>query len=197
MRSLRTSPRRASARSSFAGACATGAFRASATGARRSPSFIARSAAPCRCRRKTCRSCCRKITCRTAAAIRCSKDERFLATHVPDVRRPRAARDGHDGHVRRFVLVLHALLLPGREHHGRRACRPLDADGPVHRRHRARGAAPAVRALLDEGDARPRPREVRRAVHAPVHAGHAARGVLLSGGRGRPQALVLSGRRSM
>ena len=44
------------------------------------------------------------------------------------------------------------------------AQRLLDADGPVHRRHRARGPAPAVRALLDQGDARPRPGEVRRAV---------------------------------
>ena len=34
--------------------------------------------------------------------------------------------------------------------------RLLDADGPVHRRHRARHPAPAVRALLDQGDARPR-----------------------------------------
>ncbi len=69
--------------------------------------------------------------------------------------------------------------------------RLLDADGPVHRRHRARGAAPAVRALLDQGDARPRPGQVRRAVHAPVHAGHADARLLLPRRRGRPQALVL------
>jgi hypothetical protein len=37
---------------------------------------------------------------------------------------------------------------------GRCAQRLLDADGPVHRRHRACGAAPVVRALLDQGDAR-------------------------------------------
>ncbi len=110
------------------------------------------------------------------------KDERFLATKCPTCAGPARRETGHDGHVRRFVLVLHALLLPGRDQHGRQARRSLDADGSVHRRHRARSAAPAVRALLDEGDARPRPREVRRAVHAPVHAGHAARGVLLSGG---------------
>jgi leucyl-tRNA synthetase len=64
---------------------------------------------------------------------------------------------------------------PGqRRGHGRRAQRLLDADGPVHRRHRARRAAPAVRALLDQGHARPGPGEVQRALHAPVHAGHAA-----------------------
>ena len=77
---------------------------------------------------------------------------------------------------------------------GRRPQRLLDADGPVHRRHRARGAAPAVRALLDQGDARPRPREVRRAVQAPVHAGHADPRLLLPRGRGRQEALVLPGR---
>ena len=33
--------------------------------------------------------------------------------------------------------------------------RLLDADGPVHRRHRARDPAPALRALLDQGHARP------------------------------------------
>ena len=42
------------------------------------------------------------------------------------------------------------------ERDGRRRQRLLDADGPVHRRHRARDPAPAVRALLDQGDARPR-----------------------------------------
>ena len=56
---------------------------------------------------------------------------------------------------------------------GRRAQRPVDADGPVHRRHRARDPAPAVRALLDPRDARPEAGHVRRAVHASLHAGHA------------------------
>jgi leucyl-tRNA synthetase len=55
----------------------------------------------------------------------------------------------------------------------------LDADGPVHRRHRARDPAPPLRALLDQGDARHRARQVRRAVHAPPHAGHAAQPHLL------------------
>ena len=35
--------------------------------------------------------------------------------HVPEVRQAGAARNRHDGHVRRFVVVLHALLLPGRD----------------------------------------------------------------------------------
>ena len=35
--------------------------------------------------------------------------EDWVNTDVPDLRRPRAPRDGHDGHVRRLVLVLPAL----------------------------------------------------------------------------------------
>ena len=50
-------------------------------------------------------------------------------------------------------------------HDGGRARRLLAAGRPVHRRHRARDPAPALLALLDQGDARPRARRVRRAVH--------------------------------
>ena len=75
---------------------------------------------------------------------------------LPDLRPAGAARDRHDGHLRRLVVVLHALLRSaGRPGDGRRRHAVLDADGPVHRRHRARHPAPAVRALLDQGDARP------------------------------------------
>ena len=34
---------------------------------------------------------------------------------LPAVRQARAPRDRHDGHVRRLVVVLHALLLAGRD----------------------------------------------------------------------------------
>jgi leucyl-tRNA synthetase len=75
---------------------------------------------------------------------------------LPLLRPTRAARDRHHGHLRGLVLVLHALLRPDQPgRHGRRRRRLLDADGPVHRRHRARHPAPAVRALLDQGHARP------------------------------------------
>ena len=85
----------------------------------------------------------------------------FVRTHVSALRRAGAARDRHHRHVRRVVVVLPAL-------HARRARRraPFDPDassttgsaarGPVHRRHRARRPAPAVRALLHQGAARPR-----------------------------------------
>ena len=51
-------------------ACATGASRASATGAARSRSSIARNAASCRCRRRTCRCSCRRTSPSTSPAIR-------------------------------------------------------------------------------------------------------------------------------
>ena len=68
------------------------------------------------------------------------------------------ARDRHDGHVRRLVLVLPALHRPAQR---RGAVRPrhgrlLAAGQPVHRRDRARDPAPDVRALLHEGAERPR-----------------------------------------
>ena len=98
----------------------------------------------------------------------------FVNVQVSEVRRPSSARDRHDGHVRRFVLVLLPLL--------RRAQRPgavrsredrlLVPDRPVHRRRRARHPAPDLFALLDEGDARHRPDPQRRAGEAAVHAGH-------------------------
>ncbi len=48
-----------------------------------------------------------------AARPLAARGRRGLGEHrVPEVRRPRAARDRHDGHVRRLVLVLHALRRP-------------------------------------------------------------------------------------
>ena len=84
------------------------------------------------------------------------------------------ARDRHDGHVRRLVVVLRALhrsVERERADHARGG-RPHAAGRPVHRRHRARDPAPALFALLHprhEGD---RPRRPRRAVRRPVHPGH-------------------------
>ncbi len=76
---------------------------------------------------------------------------------VPRVRQAGAARDRHDGYLRRLVLVLHALYLARqRRRHGGEARNdywmPMDQyiGGIEHAR-----AAPAVRALLDQGHARP------------------------------------------
>ena len=99
----------------------------------------------------------------------------FVNVNVSEVRRRGAARDRHDGHVRRFVLVLLPLLRRAQ----RPGCRSIPQkiaywfpDRPVHRRRRARHPAPDLLALLHEGDARPRPDHERRAGAAPVHAGH-------------------------
>ena len=102
----------------------------------------------------------------------------FVDADLPEVRRQGPARDGHDGHVRRLVLVLLPLPLAAQE---RRADRPrgralLVPDRPLRRRHRARDPAPRLLALLDEGDARPRPGDARRAGDAALPAGHGPQG---------------------
>ena len=104
------------------------------------------------------------------------KHEGFHAgVTCPDLRQGGAPRDRHHGHLRGSLLVLHALLRPQqRRQDGGRRRRLLDADGPVHRRHRARHPAPAVRALLDQGHARPGPGQGGRALHQAADPGHGA-----------------------
>ena len=109
--------------------------------------------------------------------------------HVSELRQAGAPRDRHDGHLRRQRLVLHALLLAGRADDGRCTQRLLDADGPVHRRHRARGAAPAVRALLDQGDARHGAAARSTSRSATDEPGHAAQPHLLHAQRQGRQGL--------
>ena len=95
------------------------------------------------------------------------QDAVVLPGQVSEVRRRRAARDGHDGYVRRFIVVLPALCLQRRpQGDGRRARRLLDGGRSVHRRHRARDPALAVLALLDARDARHGPDQGQRAVRA-------------------------------
>ena len=103
----------------------------------------------------------------------------FRRHDVPEMRRSREARDRHARHVRRLVVVLHALCVSRCADDGRCAQRLLEPDGPVHRGHRARDPAPALRALLDQGDARHGARQVRRALHAADDAGDAAQSHLL------------------
>ena len=97
---------------------------------------------------------------------------------LSQVRGQGAAGHRHHGHLRGVVLVLPPLLLadlrPRHVRAGRR--RLLDAGGPVHRRHRARGAPPPLRALLHEGAARPRDAEGGRALPGAPLAGHGHQG---------------------
>ena len=82
----------------------------------------------------------------------------WVRDDVPDLRRAGQPGHRHDGHLRRFVLVLLPLLLAGLR---RRAVRPrggpaVDAGRAVRRRRRARDPAPAVFAVLHQGPVRPR-----------------------------------------
>ena len=103
---------------------------------------------------------------------------RVRQRHVPEVRRAGPARDGHDGHVRRFVVVLPPVRRPEEPPASvqQGGGRVLDAGGLLQRRRRARHPAPAVLALLHAHPPRRRPRHVRRAVQAPADAGHGAQG---------------------
>ena len=82
--------------------------------------------------------------------------EDWVNVELPELRWRGAPRDRHDGHLRRLVLVLPALLRrpqrPGAL--GPRVAGALDAGGPVHRRRGARDPAPALRALLRQGAGR-------------------------------------------
>ena len=102
----------ASAKSRCSTACATGASRASATGACRFRSSTARSAATCAVPDDQLpvvlpEDCVPDGTRQSAQQAR-----RFRRDELPEVRRRGTARNRHDGHVRRFVVVLHALRVP-------------------------------------------------------------------------------------
>ena len=124
-----------------------------------------------------------------------NKCEAFLNVPCPVCGAPARRETDTHGHLRRQLVVLHALLRPEARHRdGRRRHEVLDADGPVHRRHRACDPAPAVRALLDQGDARPEAGAGGRALHQAADAGHGAeRG--LRARRQRQRARVLLGAR--
>ncbi len=83
------------------------------------------------------------------------KDGRLHRDHLPALRRQGGAGNRHLRHFLRIVLVFRPLCL--RRPAGgdaRRTGRLLDAGGSVHRRHRACGAASALRALLQPDAAR-------------------------------------------
>ena len=96
---------------------------------------------------------------------------------LPEVRRPGEARDQHDAAVGGLVLVLPAL--PRSEERRARVRsgdrEAVDGRRPVRRRRRARGAAPAVRALLAQGAVRHRRGQHEGAVPEAAPPGDGAR----------------------
>ena len=120
-------------------------------------------------------------------------DRRVRQRDVSEVRRSRAARDRHDGHVLRFVVVLLSLLRSAQRRTAVQAGRgPLLGPGRfLQRRRRARHPAPDLLALLHARVPRHRHGRARRAVRAPADAGHGVEGrqrhVQVEGERGRPR----------
>ena len=81
--------------------------------------------------------------------------------HLPEVRGQGASRDRHHGHLRGLVLVLLPVPLAHARSDGPfdpAAVRYWFPDRPLRGRDRARHPPPRLLALLDEGDARSRPR---------------------------------------
>ena len=67
-----------------------------------------------RCRTTSCRSCCPDVEdYKPKGQPPLAQAEDWVERAVPALRRPGAARDRDDGHVRRLVLVLPPLLRPG------------------------------------------------------------------------------------
>ena len=132
---------------------------ASATGAARSRSSTATAAARCRCPTTSCRWCCPKTACPTARQP--AQQARGLPRqHCPKLRQAGPPRDRHHGHLRRFVLVLRPLRHQSKDKMVDDETNYWMTGRPVHRRHRARHPAPALLALLDQGDARRGPRHL-------------------------------------
>jgi leucyl-tRNA synthetase len=95
--------------------CATGWSPGSGSGARRSRSCTARAAARFRCPRGPAGRLPGPARAGSGAQGRLAagRGHRVGEHHLPEVRRPGQAGHRHDGHVRRLVLVLPALLLAG------------------------------------------------------------------------------------
>ena len=173
--------------------CATGASAASATGERRSPSFIARAVGPCRCPTRTCPSCCPKISCRDGSGNPLNKDERFLACPCPKCGKPaRRETDTMDTFVDSSWYYMRYCSPDAREamvDARNDYWMPMDQyiGGIEHAVLHLLYARFWTKVMRDLGLVK-----FDEPVHAPVHARHVAGGMLLSRGGERQAALVLS-----
>ncbi len=115
---------------------------------------------------------------RAAGALAASERRGVGAHQLSRVRLRGAPGDGHDGHVRRLLVVLPALLRRRQRSPGMGSGRTagVDARGSVHRRGRARDLAPDVRAVLHQGARRPRLPGRAGAVPGAVHPGDGHQG---------------------
>ncbi len=116
------------------------------------------------------------------------------ACRLPPVRRQGGARDRHARHLRRQLVVFPALRFDARRPAVRsRGGQEMAPGRPVHRRHRARDPAPALRSLLDPRAGPHRQAGGDGAVRQPVHAGHGDARDLFAP-RGRARGVLLAGR---
>ena len=155
--------------------CATGACRASATGAARSRSSIATDCGivPVPEERSAGRAARGRDVRPAGQSARPPSD--LEARRLPALRRPGRARDRHVRHVRRIRPGTSPLLLAARADVAvrPRGGRLLDAGRPVYRRHRARRSCTcSIRASSPARMKRLRLSRPRRAVRRPVHPGH-------------------------
>ena len=102
----------------------------------------------------------------------------FVNVKCPKCGEAGAARDRHDGYVRRFILVFLSLHRSAQRQSAlrQRDRAALVSDRPVRRRNHACDFAFALFAIFHESDARYRSGAHQRACDAAFHAGHGAEG---------------------